>query len=334
MVNALGLIRHSIAQFVILGGRIDQIITAIRFAQGRCFKKRVLRKFGPLSIRLLGQNDLWGFAHGTHIVCQFNELAALGNQMHGSKLGVDAWNRAETADKIYPTIIVHKNAGVILESVPFFRAQQGSIRVMHMVIKLEWPHRGFRHRHRDAPAEFQCIEQIIAAISAALHIGGKQAHGGTAFSTQGVLHAAVTGALVPPVGKVIRAGRPTDIIVQAEIIPAKAVMAAVYIHSAIEHMRFAVRHILMGWQIRVDCLFGLVHLALSPIGQLSPPVFLLHCGYTIRVCQIADAGSTSSSAGIMLAMGYCLMPLTRIPATMVSTPPQLIKSCSISGVTA
>ena len=60
MVNALGLIRHSIAQFVILGGRIDQIITAIRFAQGRCFKKRVLRKFGPLSIRLLGQNDLWG----------------------------------------------------------------------------------------------------------------------------------------------------------------------------------------------------------------------------------------------------------------------------------
>lgn len=54
MVNALGLIRHSIAQFVILGGRIDQIITAIRFAQGRCFKKRVLRKIGSLSIRLLG----------------------------------------------------------------------------------------------------------------------------------------------------------------------------------------------------------------------------------------------------------------------------------------
>ena len=150
MVNALGLIRHSIAQFVILGGRIDQIITAIRFAQGRCFKKRVLRKFGPLSIRLLGQNDLWGFAHGTHIVCQFNELAALGNQMHGSKLGVDAWNGAETADKIYPTIIVHKNAGVILESVPFFRAQQGSIRVMHMVIKLEWPATEMRPQNSSA----------------------------------------------------------------------------------------------------------------------------------------------------------------------------------------
>ena len=70
----------------------------------------------------------------------------------------------------------------------------------------------------------------------------------------GVLFFAVDNSLVPPVGKIFHRRRPANIVIYAEDWCVEAIMRAIDIHSAIEHMRFPVRNIFPRRQIWIHCL--------------------------------------------------------------------------------
>ena len=124
---------------------------------------------------------------------------------------------------------------------------------MHIAVKREIPRRGITDRHRNDAHLIKHIIQIVSAVRPHRNIRRIETH--FPLFVERIRIPRINHAFIPPVPQIVHRRRPADIISHTEYIAVIKIMRTINIDPIAEHIRFSVRNIFPGRQIRIHRLF-------------------------------------------------------------------------------
>ena len=263
-----------VAEFVALHRGIDKIVPAVDLADGAGLEKLMTLEARALTVSHIRHQRLRLRLYRQHILLQCHNRGALGAGT------VTDLCRSISRIKVNAAVFIDKNSRVKLDQIPVPVSQRCSVLVPYQPEEREGACGRVGYSDTDLGQEIQTVVQIIASVRAIDHIGSP--HGVHARRIQlllgicdyhtgngrlkisgilrdilvaDILFLSVNHALVAPLAQIFLRRGIADIVIEAEVPAAEAVMAAVHINSVAESVGFAVRHILVGRHIGIKYLF-------------------------------------------------------------------------------
>ena len=206
---------------------------------------------GEAPLPFLGEQQLGIFPDGHHVTFQLHHHTAVIFQFvkaagNGRCRGIEAGIEVNAA------VVIHQHTGVKGKLISFLPAPDGAILIMDVTIKPVGSGRFLCNGNANHPHKVKGIVQVKFPIRALHHIRRKQQT--DAQSVFGVLVLLEDNPLIAPVLQVLHRSRPAHIVTHAENGGIKMVVGTVYINAVAKHTGLAIRDILPGGQIGIECL--------------------------------------------------------------------------------
>ena len=242
-------IADGVAELVAEDRGIDEVVFPVDLPDGAGLEKAVALEVCPSCRCRSGYDGFPLSPDRFHIRLQLQTDGLLDPVAAELENQLERALRRKTHVEISLAVVVHQHAGIEGEGISFLLAIWRSVGILYAAVIRKGADGAVRHGDAGAGQNVELIVQIITPVRALYAV--RRVHMHLPVLVAGILRSSIDHALIAPVAQIVQRSRPADVIVHAEVLTAKAVVAAVDIEPFSEHAGFSVRDVLIAWQIGI-----------------------------------------------------------------------------------